>query len=354
LMGRRAAQGRTTELERYIEAGLASTARARALTHRLLAFSRRQKLAPRSTDMNRMVRDMEALFSSTVGPAIRVETRLSAGLWSTSCDPNQLESALLNLVINARDAMPSGGSLVIETANSVVPDRQDASDDEQPDLPPGEYVTLSVTDTGVGMTPDVLARAFDPFYTTKPLGQGTGLGLSMVHGFVRQSGGDVLLRSKKGHGAAVTIYLPWDHQAVQPDTEPEIVSMSRSPVTAVDAVVLVVEDEPDVRMVMVDLLEDIGCTVLLADDGASGLRILDSDIRIDLLVSDLGLPGGIDGRQLVNAGRQRRPGLKTLVITGYPEESTVGTNLVEEGGQILTKPFSLAAFASTVQRIIHG
>jgi signal transduction histidine kinase/CheY-like chemotaxis protein len=354
LMGRRAAQGRTTEVEGYIEAALGSTARAGALTHRLLTFSRRQTLAPRPTDMNQMVREMEELFSNTVGPAIRVETNLNLGLWRTFCDRNQLENALLNLVINARDAMPTGGSLVIETANAVIGDRQDTGSGRQPQLPPGEYATLRVTDTGTGMSPSVLARAFDPFFTTKPLGQGTGLGLSMVHGFISQSGGDVLLRSKEGHGTAVAIYLPRYHEAVLPDTEPEAVTEFAPVPAAADAVVLVVEDEPDVRKVLVDLLEDFEYTIMLADDGASALKILDSDARIDLLVSDVGLPGSIDGWQLVKAARQRRADLKVLVITGYAEDLAAVAGVVEEGVQLLTKPFSLAMFGSKVQRVIHG
>ncbi len=348
MISRRAAQGRTEGLERYIEAALTSTARAAALTHRLLAFSRRQTLDPQPTDANRLVLGMAELFRNTVGPAIRIETRLASELHLTLCDPNQLENALLNLIINARDAMPDGGSLVIETANSVFPDRRGETGDG-PGPPSGDYATLIITDTGVGMTPATLARAFDPFFTTKPLGQGTGLGLSMVYGFVQQSGGKVLLRSKEGLGTTVTIYLPRHLEPANKPAEADVFAACRPQASAV---VLVVEDEPDVRMVVVDMLEDIGYTVLAAADGASGLSILDSQTRIDLLVSDVGLPGGINGRQLADAARQRRLDLKVLFITGYAEDSTAGSGLLDEGMQVMTKPFSLTAFADKVRGIV--
>jgi CheY-like chemotaxis protein len=347
MISRRTAQGRTEGLERYIEAALTSTARAAALTHRLLAFSRRQTLDPQPTDMNRLVLGMAEFFRNTVGPAIRIETRLASELHLTLCDPSQLENTLLNLIINARDAMPDGGSLVIETGNSVVPDRGGETGDE-PDPPPGHYATLIVTDTGAGMTAATLARAFDPFFSTKPLGQGTGLGLSMVYGFVQQSGGKVLLRSKEGFGTTVTIYLPRHLEAASKPEEADVLAACHPQAS----VVLVVEDEPDVRMVVVDMLKDIGYTVLVAADGASGLKILDSQTRIDLLVSDVGLPGGINGRQLADAARQRRLDLKVLFITGYSEVFTAGSGLLDEDMQVITKPFSLTAFADKVQGMV--
>jgi len=290
----RAAQGRTAELGRYIETALASVNRAAALTHRLLAFSRRQTLDPKPTEVNRLVSGMEDLFRRTVGPGIRVETRLADELWPTLCDPNQLESALLNLVINARDAMPDGGHLLIETANSVLPDRRGVPRDvPSGNMPPGDYVILSVIDTGTGMTPDVIARAFDPFFTTKPLGQGTGLGLSMIYGFVQQSGGHVGLHSKEGQGTTVTIGLPRYSGAMDEEAETDAAAAL---LPASSAVVLVVEDEAAVRMVIADVLSDLGYTVLEADDGRSGLSIVESGVRIDLLLTDVGLPGGMNGR----------------------------------------------------------
>jgi signal transduction histidine kinase/CheY-like chemotaxis protein len=351
MISRRTAEGRTADLERYIEAALTSTARAATLSHRLLAFSRHQTPDPKVTDINRVVLGMEELFRNTVGPAIHVDTRLASDLHPVLCDPNQLENALLNLIINARDAMPDGGSLVIETTNSVVADREGAPNSGI-DLSPGDYATLIITDTGVGMTPETLAHAFDPFFTTKPSGQGTGLGLSMVYGFVEQSGGKVFLRTAEGQGTTVTLHLPRVFRAVQQPPEPEMVATYDSPEAPENAVVLVVEDEPDLRMVVVDLLEDIGYTVLVAEDGATGLAIVDSQARIDLLVSDVGLPGNISGRQLADSALQRRSDLSVLFITGYAEGATAGSDLLDEGRQVMTKPFSLTAFASTVHGII--
>ena len=248
----RAAQGRTAEFDRHIEAALASTDRAAAMTHRLLAFARRQTLDPKPTDVNRLVGGMQDLFGRTVGPGIRIETELADELWPTLCDPNQLESALLNLVINARDAMPDGGRLVIETANAVLPDRRGASRGvAASDGPPGDYVALSVTDTGVGMALDVLARAFDPFFTTKPIGQGTGLGLSMIQGFVQQSGGHVRLSSEVGRGTTVAVYLP-RHAGTATDRK-EGTGVDPSQAKA-SAVVLVVEDEPAMGAIIAAVL----------------------------------------------------------------------------------------------------
>ncbi len=347
----RAAQGRTAELGRYIETALASVNRAAALTHRLLAFSRRQTLDPKPTEVNLLVSGMEDLFRRTVGPGIRVETRLAGELWPTLCDPNQLESALLNLVINARDAMPDGGHLLIETANSVLPDRRGAPRDvPSGNMPPGDYVILSVIDTGTGMTPDVIARAFDPFFTTKPLGQGTGLGLSMIYGFVQQSGGHVGLHSKEGQGTTVTIGLPRYSGAMDEEAETDAAAAL---LPASSAVVLVVEDEAAVRMVIADVLSDLGYTVLEADDGRSGLSIVESGVRIDLLLTDVGLPGGMNGRQLADAVRQRRPGLKVLFITGYAENAVVGSSRMEQGMQVMTKPFAVEALAARVQGMIN-
>jgi len=352
LIRARVAQGRTAEIERYLETALASTGRAAALTQRLLAFARRQTLDPKHTNLNELVGGMEDLFGRTVGPSIQIKTKLNAKPWATLCDPNQLESALLNLVINAHDAMPDGGQLVIETANIVIPDRRDAPKDVPVlNVPPGDYVVLSVSDTGVGMEPEVMARAFDPFFTTKPLGQGTGLGLSMIYGFVQQSGGYVNLYSEPGHGTQVTIYLP-RHLGVVIDAEVD------APVSllgkATGAVVLVVEDEPPVRMVVVDVLSDLGYTVLEASDGRAGLHIVESMARVDLLLTDVGLPGGMNGRQLADASRQRRPDLKVLFMTGYADRVAVSDRLLDSGMQVMTKPFALDALAARVQGIMSG
>ncbi len=353
LMRIRAAQGRTAEFGRYIETAMGSANRATALTHRLLAFSRRQTLDPKPTDVNHLVSGMKDLFRRTVGPGIRLETSLAGEPWPILCDPNQLESALLNLVINARDAMPDGGHLLIETANTVLRDRRGAPKDWPPqDVPPGDYVALSVADTGSGMAPDVIVRAFDPFFTTKPTGQGTGLGLSMIYGFVVQSGGHVRLRSEVGQGTTVTIYLPRRLGANISIVESN--TTASSPAAAASSVVLVVDDEPDVRLVVRDILSDLGYTILEAETGRAGLNIVASGIRIDLLLTDVGLPGGMNGRQLADAARQQRPGLKVLFITGYAENTAIGNVQMEQGMQVMVKPFALETLATRVQSIING
>jgi len=353
LMRTRAAQGRTAEFERYIETAMGSANRAAALTHRLLAFSRRQTLDPKPTDPNVLVGGMEELFHRTVGPSIQLETSLAAEPWPALCDPNQLESALLNLVVNARDAMPDGGHLLIETTNTVLRDRRGAPKDWPPqDVPPGDYVALSVADTGAGMAPDVIARAFDPFFTTKPAGQGTGLGLSMVYGFVQQSGGHVRLRSEVGQGTTVTIYLPRHFGAGFETIEENTAAIM--PAGTVGEVVLMVEDEPDVRMVVRDTLSDLGYTVLEAESGRAGLKIANSGVRIDLLLTDVGLPGGMNGRQLADAARQQRPDLKVLFITGYTDSVVaVGNGRMEQGMEVMIKPFSLETLATKIQNIIN-
>ncbi len=352
LMRMRTTQGRTAEIGRYIEIAMTSVNRAAALTHRLLAFSRRQTLDPKSTNVNRLVSGMEELFIHTVGPGIQVETKPAADLWPALCDPNQLENAMLNLVLNARDAMPDGGHLLIETRNSVFPDSRVASKVPLGKVPAGEYMGLFVTDTGVGMPPDVIARAFDPFFTTKPTGEGTGLGLSMIYGFVRQSGGHVLLSSEEGQGTMVSIYLP-RHLGVA-DGVGEVDAETMPPQAEAGAVVLLVEDELAVRMVVVEVLADLGYTVLEADNSQSGLRIVETRARIDLLLTDVGLPGGMNGRQLADAAREQRPDLKVLFLTGYAESAAVGNGRMEQGTEVMTKPFDLDKLVAKVEGMISG
>lgn len=345
----RMAQGRMTETGRYIEAALSSVGRAAALTHRLLAFSRRQTLDPKPIRVDGLVGSMEDLVRRTVDPSIQIETKLAGDLWPALCDPNQLENALLNLVINACDAMPGGGHLLIETANVVLDEKGAASSDGPlRTVPAGEYVTLSVTDTGTGMSPTIMTRVFDPFFTTKPLGQGTGLGLSMIYGFVRQSGGHIDLRSEVGQGTTVTIYLP-RHLGAVDGAEVDVVA---APSPKGSAVVLVVEDELPIRMVIADVLSDLGYTVLEAGNGRSALKVLEAGTLIDLLITDVGLPGGTNGRQLADTARQRQPDLKVLFITGYAESTAVGNGLMEQGMQVMTKPFALEALAAKIQGII--
>ncbi len=311
-------------------------------------------LDPKPTDVNRLIGSMEELFRRTVGPSIRVETKLATELWLTLCDPNQLENALLNLVINARDAMPDGGHLLIETTNTAAglssPHSALREDLALANHPAHEYVALVVTDTGAGMAPDVIAHAFDPFFTTKPLGEGTGLGLSMVYGFVQQSGGHVLLRSEIGQGTAVTVYMPRHLGAA--DGEVQVHVAANLPPVGKSVAVLVVEDEPAVRMVIGELLSDRGYTVLEAHSGRSGLNVLESSARIDLLLTDVGLPGGMNGRQLADAARKLRPRLKVLFLTGYAESAAVGSGRMEQGMEVMTKPFELDALAVRVQEMI--
>jgi signal transduction histidine kinase len=351
LMRSRAAEGRMAEFMRYQEIALASVNRAATLTHRLLAFSRQQTLDPRPISVGRLVTGLEELFRRTVGPSVRVETRLAGGLWSALCDPHQLENALLNLVINARDAMPAGGSLVIKGVNAAGPGSGGASGQAYPaSVPPGDWLSLTVTDTGAGVSPTVAARVFDPFFTTMPLGQGTGLGLSMVYGFIKQSGGHVHLCSEEGQGTTLTILLPRhlgdaDEAAVADAT----VGPAKAPP---NAVVLVVEDDPNLRMVLADVLVDLSYDVLQAADGFGGLRVVQSAACVDMLLTDVGLPGGMNGRQLADAARQHRPGLKVLFVTGYAETAAVGDGHLDAGMQTMTKPFTLHALADKVHGVL--
>jgi len=352
LMNMRVSQGRTAEIGRYVGAAMTSVERAAALTHRLLAFSRRQTLDPKPTVVNSLIEGMRDMFSRTVGPGVKIETSLAPELWPTLCDPNQLENALLNLVINARDAMPDGGHVTIETSNCVLADSRGLQIDSLSGrVPNGEYIALFVIDTGSGMPPAVIERAFDPFFTTKPVGQGTGLGLSMIYGFVQQSGGHVLLRSAEGHGTTVAIYLP-RYMGVEVGVEP-IEGVAPIPQAEAGVAVLLVEDEPAVRMVMADVLRDNGYTVMEANTGYHALRQIRSSARIDLLLSDVGLPGGMNGRQLADAAREHRPHLKVLFVTGYDEQAALGSGLMAQGMAILTKPFNISSFSAKVQDLMH-
>jgi PAS domain S-box-containing protein len=339
-------QDRVAEIDRYIGVAQGATRRAAALTHRLLAFSRRQTLAPTAISVNVMVDSMLDMIRRTVGPGVQVEPHCSGDLWAALVDQSQLENALLNLCINARDAMPSGGCIIIETANRRV-DLEAARDLE---LPAGEYLTLSVSDTGTGMAPDIVAKAFDPFFTTKPIGQGTGLGLSMIYGFAKQSGGLVRIDSAVGRGTTVSIFLP-RHQGVLDgvDAAPHV---ALAPVDGRGETILVVDDEPSVRMLVADLLEDLGYLVLDAEDGAGGLKLLQSEARIDLLITDVGLPGMMNGRQMADAARVGRPELKVLFITGYAETALLDNGQLGPDMAILTKPFSIDTMAERVREMV--
>jgi len=345
LLARRLQQGTVEGSERYIEAAQASARRAASLTQRLLAFSRRQTLDPKATDVNRLIGGIEELIRRSIGPTIELEVVGAGGLWATRVDRSQLENSLLNLCINARDAMtPDGGRLTIETANKWL----DQHAARERDLPPGQYVSLCVSDTGTGMPPDVIERAFDPFFTTKPLGQGTGLGLSMVYGFVRQSGGQVRIYSELRRGTTVCLYLP--RHGGDAGTEDE--RNTDAPSAGHGETVLVIDDEPTVRMLVMDTLEESGYRVLAAEDGPRGLALLRSPERVDLVITDVGLPGGMNGRQVADAARLLRPGLKVLFITGYAENAVVGNGHLEPNMAIMTKPFNVADLANRVRDLI--
>lgn len=346
LLQTRVSQGRLTEIDRYVNAAQGASKRAAALTHRLLAFSRRQTLDPKPTDVNRLVAGMEELIRRTIGPGITLEVVGASGLWSVLVDPGQLENALLNLCINARDAMPDGGRITIETANRWL----DPCGSRERDMEAGQHLSLCVTDTGSGMTPEVIARAFEPFFTTKPIGQGTGLGLSMIYGFVRQSGGQVRIYSEIGDGTTMCLYLPRHYGPA--DVVEGMPDLSTAPRATQGQTVLVVDDEPTVRLLVTEVLQDLGYTAIEAADGAAGLKVLRSDVRIDLLVTDVGLPGGMNGRQMADVGRVARPGLKVLFITGYAENAVVGNGHLEPGMHVLTKPFVMESLATRIRDLI--
>jgi PAS domain S-box-containing protein len=346
LMQTRVTQGRFSELDRYIAAAQSATKRAAALTHRLLAFSRRQTLDPKATNINQLVAGMEDLIRRSVGPEIEIETVAAVGLWNSLVDAGQLENALLNLCLNARDAIVGGGRIVIETGNMWLDDRAA----KERDLSPGQYVALSVTDNGTGMPPDVAARAFDPFFTTKPIGQGTGLGLSMIYGFARQSGGGVRIYSELGSGTTVSVYLPrflgdaHTAEAAAATAEPQRATAGQT--------ALVVDDEPLIRLYVSEILEELGYGALDAPDGGAGLKILRSDSRVDLLITDVGLPNGMNGRQLADAAREIRPALKVLFITGYAENALLNHGHLAPGMQVVTKPFAMETLAMKIRMLL--
>ncbi len=348
LMGMRIAQGRLNDIDKYMLAAQSAAKRAAALTHRLLAFSRRQTLDPRPLDVNLLVEGMTELIQRTVGPSILVETVSAPDLWSASVDASQLENAILNLCINSRDAMPDGGRIIIETANQWL----DAEAALANDLPAGEYLSLTVTDTGTGMAPGVIAKAFDPFFTTKPIGEGTGLGLSMICGFAKQSGGQVRISSELGKGTSMCIHLPRYHGEAGASTAAP--AQSAAALTGSCGTILIVDDEPTVRLLLTDVLGDLGYTLIEAADSLTGLKLLQSDVGIDLLITDVGLPGGMNGRQMADAGREVRPGLKTLFITGYAESAALGNSSLGAGMQVLTKPFSIDILATRVLELLRG
>ena len=344
IVRRRVAANRLDEIPPFMDAASASAQKAGALTHRLLAFARRQSLDIRPNDVNRLVASLEDLLHRSLGEQIALECVLDTGLWTAFTDANQLESALLNLAINARDAMPDGGRLTIETANT----RLDAAyTSRQHEVEPGDYVVVSVSDTGTGMPPEVVAKAIDPFFTTKPVGQGTGLGLSMIYGFAKQSRGHLRIYSEVGHGTTVKLFLRRGLQDAVDLVRPAVETPRGRGET-----ILVVEDDATVRLVLSDALQELGYRVLVASDARPAIPILQSDQRIDLMVSDVVLPH-INGRKLAEIARAARPALKVLFVTGYAEQATFRGDLLDPGMDMLTKPFTLDALGANVRAMIE-
>lgn len=347
LLRRRVSRGKLDDLDSLIDLGVTSANRAAGLTHRLLAFSRRQSLDSKPVQINQLVTSMGELLQRSLNESIALDMRLDTQLWTAEADPNQLESALLNLALNARDAMPSGGRLVVETCNRHLDSVFTAA---YGTLKPGDYVELSVSDTGCGIPESLLGRVFDPFFTTKPIGQGTGLGLSMIYGFARQSRGHVTLHSEVGKGTTVSLFLPRFVGEITPDVtvDPALLPIANSGET-----VLIVEDDPAVRVLVSQVLSELGYAFVEAGDADGALPIIESSQRIDLMISDVGLPG-MNGRQLAEIGRQVRPDLKVLFITGYAEHAAVRGGFLDPGMQLITKPFTFDLLTAKVREMIRA
>jgi len=347
LLRRRVSRGKLDDLDSLIDLGVTSANRAAGLTHRLLAFSRRQSLDSKPVEINQLVTSMGELLQRSINESIALDMRLSDPLWTAEADPNQLESALLNLVINARDAMPNGGNLTVETSNRHLDSVFTAA---YGTLQPGDYVELSVSDSGCGIPESLMGRVFDPFFTTKPIGQGTGLGLSMIYGFARQSGGHVTIHSEVGKGTTVSLFLP---RFVGEMVVAEAANPARLPFANAGETVLIVEDDPAVRVLISAVLKELGYAFVEASDANTALPIIESDQRIDLMISDVGLPG-MNGRQLAEIGRQIRPELKVLFITGYAEHAAVRGGFLDPGMQLITKPFTFDLLTAKVREMIRA
>ncbi|MGI3903071.1 MAG: response regulator [Janthinobacterium lividum] len=344
IIRRRMATGRTDDIPRFMDAASTSAQRAAALTHRLHAFARRQSLDTKPCDVNALVASLDDMLRRTLGEQVRLEISLAAGLWPALTDANQFENALLNLAINARDAMVDGGRLSVETVNRALGEADVLVGE---DVTPGSYVMIRVTDTGSGMTPEVVAKVFDPFFTTKPLGMGTGLGLSMIYGFAKQSGGHVRIDSEVGRGTTVELYLPRAKVDEVLSLKPDSLHTPRGH----GETVLVVEDDPTVRLLMVEVLDELGYLHIEAADSREALLVLRSEQRIDMMVSDVGLPG-MNGRQLAELARETRPGLKVLFVTAYTESATARAEFLAPGMDLLLKPFTLDGLGTKIREMI--
>ena len=344
LVRKRMAANKLDDIPRFMDAASVSAHSAAGLTHRLLAFARRQSLDARPNDINRLVTSMKDLLTRTLGERIELNCILAGNLWTAFTDANQLENALLNLAINARDAMPDGGRLTIETANVDLDETYTSRHEE---VQPGDYVAVSVSDTGTGMSPEVMAKAVDPFFTTKAVGEGTGLGLSVIYGFVKQSRGHMRIYSESGRGTTVKLHLP---RALQ--NAVDLGAGTTEAPRGQGETILVVEDDATVRLIISDVLKDLGYNVLLAPDARPAITLLQSEKAIDLLVSDIILPH-INGRKLADLARGLRPNLKVLFVSGYAENATVRADFLGKGMDMLTKPFSLDVLGAKVRSMIE-
>jgi PAS domain S-box-containing protein len=342
---RRIAANRLDDLTRFMDAAINSSQRAAALTHRLLAFSRLQSLDPQAVDINALVEDMIDLLRRTIGEQIRLDVKLDDELWPAIIDANQLENAVLNLAINSRDAMPNGGTLTIATTRTHFD--QDF-EDAKGIIRQGDYVVISVSDTGSGMAPEVVAKVFEPFFTTKPIGQGTGLGLSMVYGFVEQSNGHLRLESDVGKGTTISLYFPRSSGVTKEKAE----TNSEDLPLGSGETVLLVEDDASVRLLIADLLRDLGYTCIEANEGLRALAVLKSDVPLDLMISDVGLPG-MNGRELADAARVGRPDLKVLFVTGYAPNAINRSGFLAPGMELITKPFNIDELATKIRKMIE-
>jgi len=346
MVRRRLAEGRMADVERFLDAAMQSGQRAAALTHRLLAFSRRQTLDNRPLDIGVLAVSMADLLRRTLGEQVSLTIEMAPDLWPAVADDNQLESAILNLAINARDAMPGGGQLTILGRNVHLSD-QELTDSDRAEA--GDYVEISVTDTGTGMSPEVLAKVFDPFFTTKPLGQGTGLGLSMIYGFVQQSRGHVVIDSEEGRGTTIRLFLPRHIGALE---EAVVAEDNISAPTGTGETVLVIEDDPAVRLLVMQVLEELGYQAIETADGRQAVPILQSSRHLDLLISDVGLPG-LNGRQLAEIAREQRPGLPILFMTGYARQAADQAEFLEGGMEIISKPFAIEQLGRRIGEILR-
>ena len=332
-------------LNRYLESAARAVERSSTLTHRLLAYSRRQPLDPRPVELNRLIMGMSDLLSRTIGAHITIETVLAGGLWQVSADPNQVENAVLNLAVNARDAMPDGGKLTLETANTHLDEAYARINAE---VIPGQYAMLAASDTGIGMTPDVVEKAFEPFFTTKGVGEGTGLGLSQVYGFIKQSGGHIKIYSELGEGTTVRIYLPRlrERPSVLQEDAPV-----QPPLLGGRETILVVEDNDEVRAYTTEILRELGYEVFEAAEGDAALSLIASEPRIKLLFTDVGLPGPFNGRQIADEGRKLRSDLKVLFTTGYAQNAIIHQGRLDPGVQLIVKPFNFAGLAAKIRQV---